>query len=113
MSLFQWCQKVLVDSATKTFFGDILLDISPDFTEHFYDYDENSWKLLYQYPRIFARDLHTAKSKMLNTLVTYLKLPKEQRSDASWLIQTLENEQRDIGIEIRDIAAMIMMGYWV
>ena len=113
VSLFQWCRGVLIDSATRTFFGDILLDISPDFTEHFFDYDENSWKLLYQYPRIFARDVHTAKSKMLDILVTYLNLSKEQKSDASWLIQTLENEQRDIGIDIRDIAAMIMMGYWV
>lgn len=112
-SLYKWCREVLIDAATRTFFGDILLEIDPAFTQHFNDFERNSWKLPYQYPQIFAKDVHAAKSKMLDTLMTYLSLPKEQRSDASWLIQTLENEQREICIPDRDIAALIVMGYWV
>ena len=113
ISLYKWCQEVLVDSASRTFFGDKLLEIDPTFTQTFSDYDDNSWKLLYQYPQILAKDAHGPKTKMLDTLETYLKLPKESRSDASWLIQTIEAEQRQIGNGDRDIAIILMSGYWV
>lgn len=113
VSLYRWSREVLVVSATKTFFGEKLLEIDPTFTQTFYDYDDESWKLLYKYPKIFARGVNVAKNKIVNVIEVYLNLPKEERRDASWIIQTLEAEQRGIGIDTRNIAAMMMLAYWV
>lgn len=113
VSLYRWSREVLVNSASKTFFGKKILEIDPMFSDNFYDYDDQSWKLLYKYPRIFAKDVLSAKEKIVRTLMAYLQLPKEDRLDASWIIQTLEVEQSQIGIGNRDIAGMMMLAYWV
>lgn len=106
-SLYKWSREVLVNSATKTFFGKRILEIHPMLSEEFYDYDDQSWKLLYKYPRAFAKDVLSAKAKIVRTVVAYLQLPKEDRSDASWIIQFLEAEQSKIGIDSYDIAGMM------
>lgn len=113
VSLYKWSQEVLVNSATKSFFGKKILEIDPALSDSFYEYDDQSWKLLYKYPRVFAKDVLSAKAKIVSALVAYLQLPKEDRSDASWIIRTLEAEQSQIGIDIRDIAGMMMLAYWV
>lgn len=113
VSLYKWSREVLVNSATKTFFGKKILEIDPMLSEEFHDYDDQSWKLLYKYPRAFAKDLLSAKAKIVRTLVAYLQLSKEDRSDASWIIQSLEAEQSQIGIDNYDIAGMMLLAYWV
>ena len=113
VSLYRWCREVLVHSATQTFFGKKLFDLDPNFLQNFYTYDSTSWKLLYKYPRIFAQDVNSAKRSLVSTFIAYLTLPSTERQDASWLMQTLENEQRAIGIDTANIAAMMMLAHWV
>lgn len=113
VSLYRWCREVLVSSATKTFFGHKLLEVNPKLLRSFYAYDEKSWKLLYKYPSIFAKDVNTAKNEIISSLVTYLETPQSVRQDASWIMQTLEKEQRAIGIDTQNIASMMMLAYWV
>ncbi|MCJ1268396.1 hypothetical protein MMC22_008284 [Lobaria immixta] len=76
-------------------------------SEEFYDYDDQSWKLLYKHPRAFAKDVLSAKAKIVRIVVAYFQLPKEDRSDASWIIQFLEAEQSKIGLDSYDIAGMM------
>lgn len=113
MSLSEWCRGVIVKATTRAIFGDALLDIDPNFFQYFYDFDDESWKLLYQLPHFLSKDAHTVKDKILDVLVEFLRLPLEMREDACWMIKMLENEQRDIGIGERDIAAMLMVVFWV
>lgn len=113
ISLYRWCREVLVHSATQTFFGKQLFALDPNFLQTFYTYDSTSWKLLYKYPRPFAQDVNTAKRSLVSTLTAYLTLPSTSRQDASWLMQTLEREQRAIGIDTANIAAMMMLAHWV
>ena len=113
VSLYRWCREVLVDSATRTFFGHKLLEINPSLLQSFYAYDETSWKLLYKYPSVFAKDVTTAKNCIVSALTEYLETPSSKRQDASWIMKTLEKEQRAIGIDTHNIAAMMMLAYWV
>ena len=63
-------------------------------------------------PFPFSRDAHTAKDSLIASFEGYLKLPKEKRSDASWLVQNLEAEMRRAGIIERDIAAFELSVVW-
>ena len=113
VSLLGWCREVLLDAATKSFFGDRLQEIDPDLFQSFFDFDDNSWKLTYHYPRFLSNEMYAAKQQAINALTTYFKLPKEQRLGESWLVRTLEAEMRHLGIAEHDIAAFVMMTYWV
>ena len=112
VSLLNWCGDILVDAGTRAYWGERLLQIEPNLLRYFFDYDDRAWMLLFQYPRILSKDMYAAKGKIINALSKYYKLPKEERSDESWFVRTLEAEQRQIGIGEDDIAAIIMIVYW-
>jgi len=113
ISLKGWCGDVLLDAATRAFFGESLLQIEPDLFRDFFDFDDNSWMLLYRYPRFLAKDMYRAKDAAIDALTKYFALPKESRSGEAWFIRTLEAEQRQLGIGDRDIATLMLMVYWV
>ena len=99
LSLWEWCGHVLVDSATRAFFGDAIYKISPDLLKDFFVFDEQSWKLPYKYPHWAAPDMYDSKAKGEAAFAKYLALPKEQREDASWIVKELERGMEDLGIE--------------
>lgn len=113
VSLLGWVREVLLGSATKAFFGDRLLQIEPKMFQSFFDFDDNSWKLTYHLPRMFAKEIYGAKQQATEALVKYFQTPKEERPGAAWIIQTLESEMRNLGIKDPDIACFLMMIYWV
>lgn len=113
VSLLKWTRQVLLHAATTAFFGPTLLEIAPDIFRNFFDFDDNSWKLTYKVPRIFAKEMEAAKASTVDALTAYFALPIERRPGAAWLIRTLESEMRNVDIGDRDIARFIMMLYWV
>ncbi len=113
VSLLGWVREVLLDSATRSFFGDRLLEIEPNMFKNFFDFDDNSWKLTYHLPRIFATEMYEAKQQATDALIKYFQLPKEERPGAAWLVRTLESEMRNLGIGDADVACFLMMIYWV
>lgn len=113
LSLKRWCGDVLLQAATKAFFGESLLEIQPDLLDNFVDFDDNSWMLMYRFPRFLAQAMYQAKDAAIDGLERYFQTPKECRRDAAWFVQTLETEQRRLGIGDRDIATIILMVYWV
>lgn len=113
VSLLGWVRGVLLDSATRSFFGDRLLDIDPNLFQSFFEFDDNSWKLTYHLPRVFAREMYVAKEQATGALFKYFQLPKEERPGAAWLVRTLESEMRNLGMQGADIASFVMMIYWV
>lgn len=113
VSLLRLCREVLVNAATKAFFGDRLLELEPNLFQTFYDFDDNSWKFTYKLPRFMSQEVHQAKEKILHTLTRYFDLPLEERPDSAWIIQILEKEMRHLGIGSSDIAPIITMTFWV
>lgn len=98
VSLFKWCGEVLVESATRAFFGDALFGTDPNLLADFFVFDAQSWKLSYQYPYFAARDMYDAKAKGEAAFSKYLALPKEQREDASWIVKCMAEGIENLGI---------------
>lgn len=113
VSLLSWCREIMSDSATRAFFDDCLMQIDPNLLESFYVFDELSWQLHFGYPRSLSRKMYSAKDRIIDALTVYFGRPKHERKGESWLIGNLEREIRLLGIEDRDIAAIIMPLYWV
>ena len=114
VSLLDWTSGVLLDASTRAFFGDTLLDaVQPNLLDNFIVFDDESWKLNYQYPRIAAKAMYDAKDESVAAFESYLSLPHEKRPGATWIITTLESDMRALGMETQQISSMIFMIYWV
>ncbi|KAH8654972.1 cytochrome P450 [Tricladium varicosporioides] len=113
VSLLQWTQATLLKGATDAFFGTALLRDNPNLLDNFSEFDERSWQLSYKIPKPFSNEMQVAKQSSLDALTTYFKLPASERPGACWLVQTMEIEMRAAEISEYDMAANLMMAYWV
>jgi len=113
VSLVQWVQVTLLEGATNAFFGEALLARNPGLLDDFSEFDERSWQLSYKVPRIWSKKMQMAKQKSLDALTAYFSSPEKERPGSCWLVQTMEREMREAGIEEVDMAANLMMAYWV
>jgi hypothetical protein len=112
VSLRNYTRVSLTNGANRTFFGKELFETAPDFIECYKIYEDESWKIFFQYPRFMARDLHDAKDKALDAMAGYLALPREQRPYISWVMDTMNNELTYLGLPPRDVAGVIMLITW-
>ncbi|KAI4268938.1 MAG: hypothetical protein LQ337_007557 [Flavoplaca oasis] len=105
---------ILAESgATKAFFGNRLIELEPKLYENFFYFDDNSWKFTYKIPRPWSSDIYAAKKTAQDAMDAYFHLPQQQRPDAACLIQTLGAEMRARNIGSSDIAALLMITFWV
>ena len=109
-SLSNLCSK-LIDSAQVVFFGHLLGQIDPEVVQHFKDFDDRSWQVLFQLPRVLSRRAHAAKDKVIDALAQYVDSPG-LKEDAAWEIGVLEEESRRLGLKTRDTATVLMIFYW-
>ena len=112
VSLYGWCAAVLGNAAIQALFGNVLLEIEPRLLDHFYVFDEESWKLTFQLPPLLAKRMHTAKDHSREAYIRYFKLPSEKRAGACHYIRTVEEKQRHAGMDDRDIAIVAQMFFW-
>ncbi|CAG8972749.1 hypothetical protein HYALB_00006840 [Hymenoscyphus albidus] len=85
--------------------------MNPSLLYDFIDFDDNNWMIWYKWPkRSAARDPMT---RILKTLEEYLKLPKSERPGAAWLITTMEEAQRQLGMKEPDILLVNTKAYRV
>ena len=113
ISLMEWTREVLLKAVIEGLFGGKMLQLEPRLPEYFIRFDEDSWKLIYKFPKFFARDMYSAKENMIGSVEAYLNLPKEIRSGQAWLINRYEEETAELEIDKHDLAAMIMSLLWV
>lgn len=113
VSLMQWTREILIAGATSAFFGDTLLEIQPRLVQSFYTFDNKSWKLTWKIPPPWSDDMNAERIVCQNALETYFEMPEEKRTGQCWLVETLEGEMKLAGMESKDIAAYLMMIYWV
>ena len=112
MSLYSWCLDVLLKAGTTAFFGERLLEIDPGLPRSFYEFDRNSWMLLYPVPKVLSKKMSSPLAKNIKFLTAYFRLPKAERLGANWFNQTLEAEQRQLGMTDEDIASTMMLVHW-
>ncbi|KAL9120562.1 MAG: hypothetical protein Q9187_002880, partial [Circinaria calcarea] len=112
ISLKRFTRHTLGDCAMKSFFGTELFETSPSFLSNYQAYEDESWKIFYNYPQFMARDVHKLKDKALDDLVRYFALPTEHRPDLAWIFRTLDSELKSLGLGPRDRAGIMMMIIW-
>ncbi|KAL8720936.1 MAG: hypothetical protein Q9181_007815 [Wetmoreana brouardii] len=113
VSLMRLCQQILLASVTCAVFGDRLLQMNPNLLQAFLAFDDDSWKLTYKLPPLFAKDMHKAREQIFAALQSYFVLPRDARTGATWVVHVLEDEMRKIGLEEYDIAALFGMPFGV
>ena len=113
LSLLDWCGKVLIEAGTKTYWGGALWNMSPDMLNTFYALDRGMWKILFQYPKAFSKEVIAVRDSITRMLADYYKLPFERRSDAAWFTKSLETESRAAGLDEEEMAAAIMIIFFV
>ena len=95
----------------RHFLGDALFGLDPNLRQDLVDFDDNNWMVWYKWPN--ASLMKTPKARVLRTFEMFLRLPKEKRLGAAWIIETMEDSQRQLGMRDSDIAAVIMKLLWV
>lgn len=98
VSLWKWCYTVLVDSATRSMFGEAIFEAYPDVLENFYSFDEEGWKLPYKLPKFAAKELYRTLARSQAAFADYLAMPAEHRQDSSWIVKRLEDGMHELGV---------------
>ncbi|KAI0449786.1 cytochrome P450 [Xylaria acuta] len=112
LPLTQWCSDYLVKGGQSAYFGPRLADIDRDLTDAFIIFDELSYQVIYQYPRLFAEKMLASRDRVLQGLEKYMQLPREERKEDAWFIGAMEDELRAIGMNAKDMAIASMTIYW-
>ncbi|MCJ1308652.1 hypothetical protein MMC25_002305 [Agyrium rufum] len=111
MYLRSWCAEVLGRATIEAFFGERLFDLEPDLLQIFHTFDASSWKLLYQYPKPFAKPMFKAMGKIRQAFIRYFELPADQRQPCHY-VRTVEEKQRKAGMSNEDIAIAAQTLFW-
>ncbi len=112
ISLKSFTRQILGTCAMKAFFGKELFEASPAFWSHYQNFEDASWKVFFNYPRLLARSLHQVKDHALDDLIKYFALPAEQRPGLVLLFRTMDTELTNLGLDPRDRAGMMMLIVW-
>lgn len=110
--LMKWSSDVFTRAGQVAYFGDLLGVIDPDLTWTFLEFDDLSWQILFQYPRIVSRRMHAARERLTAVIEKYFSVPAEERGEQAWFTPAMEHEMRTIGINTHDIATMMTTIYW-
>ena len=113
ISLLDLCARVSIDAMTRSLFGESIYEIEPRLTHMLYDFSEEAWKyLMFPYPKVAVRHLHTAKEGIYDALVTYMRTCSDRRAEAAWFWAEILNEQEATELDEYDRAGIIFMLTW-
>ncbi|KAL8786221.1 MAG: hypothetical protein Q9213_002910 [Squamulea squamosa] len=110
--LLKWSSDAFTRAGQAAYFGDLLGRIDPNLTWTFLEFDDLSWQVLFQYPRIVSRRMHAARERLTVGLEKYFSILPEKRGEQAWFTHAMEHEMRTMGINTHDIATMMTTIYW-
>ncbi|MCJ1475921.1 hypothetical protein MMC13_004585 [Lambiella insularis] len=112
ISLRSFTRTILTNGALRAFFGPELFEVAPGFAPGYKGYEDESWKIFFQYPEFMSRKLHRSKNRALDGFVKYFALPREQTPGMAWVFHTMNVELANLGVEIRDRAGFMFLITW-
>lgn len=113
LPLYKWTSDYFVRLGQYVYFGDVLDRVNPEYPNAYMGFDEVIWKMLYQYPSFLCRDMTVPREKMLESLRAYFQLPPSERRDqAAWLINTMEDEMKALGVDDENLAIIVFHLYF-
>lgn len=111
-SLYDLCAQVMIDATQLSLFDPILFAIDPTMTENMRTFTDELWKLMYDSKVLNSRKIKMLREKYTRAFLIYQRLPKEMRREEAWIVTTLIDQYRQLGIHEDDSAAMLVMVYW-
>lgn len=111
VSLGKLNRYILSHCALRAFFGEQLFEVEPRFAEIYQKWEDDSWKVFYNYPYFLAKDLHDVRLRAISSLAQYYKLPENSRQTC-WIFNVMEKEIKSLGLNDTDSAGIIMMICW-
>ncbi|BCR94020.1 cytochrome P450 [Aspergillus luchuensis] len=112
LPLGRFCRYVLAQSAFRTFFGEELFEIEPEFTRIYQRWEDASWKIFYNFPHFLAPGLQADRKRVIAALAVYLDLPESKRKNTAWIFGAMNSELTNLGLPAHDRAGLIMMICW-
>lgn len=114
LPLWDLCARILMDGTTRSWFGNLMHDIEPTFTQLQINCIEEMWKIImFPYPKFAAKRLHTSLEKARGALLKYIRMPKDVRKEETWLMTKLLDEHKAAGVEDGNIVSVILMMFGV
>ena len=111
--LLDFCAQVSINAMTRSLFGDLIYEIEPRLTQMLYEFTEDAWKLLmFPYPEVLTRRLHTARRGIYDTLVRYIRLSSGRRAEAAWFWREILKENEASNLDVYDNSGIIFMLLW-
>ena len=108
--LMDFCAHVSIDAMTRSLFGDVIYEIEPRLTHMQHDFSEEAWKLLmFPYPKVAARRLHTARQGIHDALLRYMRMSSERRTEAAWFWHEILKEQKASDLDDYDRSSITFM----
>ncbi|KAF2470887.1 cytochrome P450 [Lindgomyces ingoldianus] len=98
-------QRVFLSAGIRTFFGEKLLEVDPDFVTKFIVFDDESWKLWFKWS--FSKKMFANKRRVEESLERWLELPRGERGELAYLVDMVEKTQLAIGTPIDDLAKIM------
>lgn len=112
VSLRKFTRYVLSHCSFRTFFGEEIFEVEPNIARLYQKWENDSWKVFFNYPRFLTKDLHAARLQAIEGLISYFKLPLDRRTNMAWLFGTLDSELNSLNVNDTDRAGIIMMIVW-
>ena len=112
VSMRTLCRRVLVDAAIRSLFGRHLHEINPAIVDDMSKINDNVWMIIFGYPEILSSEVNIPRTRMLNALEAFIRLPEECRFEQAWSIQTILRAQEVVGLDIRSRASVLLMITW-
>lgn len=111
LRLMKFVSDYFVDVGQRTYFGETLGEIDPNLVWMFLELEDRSWQILYEIPALFAKKAHAARDGMIHSIQKWFDSPRENRSDRSWWMNTMESEMKALGFNTREMASTVVSIY--
>lgn len=112
LSLQLFTSDLFANAGQEVYFGKLLREINPNMTWDFLEFDDLTWQVLYNYPRVLSGKMIAVRDRLIASMQAYFESPPSKREDTVWFTPAMEKEMRALDTSDRDIACMMVTIYW-
>ncbi|KAK7972351.1 cytochrome p450 [Apiospora saccharicola] len=112
VSLYSLVSFVSVQATAHAMFGPHLHEINPLVVQDMLSFNEHVWMIVFRCPSILAMPVREHRDKLMATTRKFVRLPREQRSQASWAMTSVLDGMENVGMDMESRASMILMIFW-
>ncbi|TGO63215.1 hypothetical protein BCON_0014g00040 [Botryotinia convoluta] len=109
LSLWEWCNEVIIKSSATAYYGSKIFEINPNLLQAMISWEATNRKFMYKLPDFMARDMIDARGEFIDTLCKYFETPKKDWSNALYFVKAMEEEMRAAGLSDRETAGIHLL----